>query len=226
MKLLRCSFFVLAFSSLFFSFFYHITTYKSRLVFLFNVSSYHPFSDRTRRWRRQKRGKQSTAIHHTPSSQSGLWVIARNLRVYLIIRSQIRNTLTDGDDVEIPLNDVFFNHRTKPRYEHPLSIIFQRIFSNSRTKLLTYFEISFVKVLYISFGKVCLQFIESLDRAILSSRFLSLYQIFWSNISNKHQYQQCWFYRIYWSTKKNAWLNSFYRRYMTSEESGYTLLSV
>lgn len=86
--------------------FYHITTYKSRLAFLFTVSSYHPFSDRTRRWRRQKRGKQSTAIHHTPSSQPGLWVIARNLRVYLIIRSQIRNILTAGGDVEIPLNGV------------------------------------------------------------------------------------------------------------------------
>ena len=106
MKLLRCSFF---FTSFFFGvlpalfsprFFYHITTYKSRLVFLFNVSSYHPFSDRTRRWRRQRRGKQSTAIHQsTPSSQSGLWVIARNLRVYLIIRSQTRNTLTAGGDV-------------------------------------------------------------------------------------------------------------------------------
>lgn len=102
------------FSLLFFIFFYyfflvpfyHITTYKSRLAFLFTVSSYHPFSDRTRRWRRQKRGKQSTAIHHTPSSQPGLWVIARNLRVYLIIRSQIRNILTAGGDVEIPLNGV------------------------------------------------------------------------------------------------------------------------
>lgn len=122
MKLLRCSFFFSAVSSssflfifffiFYFSFyfflvpFYHITTYKSRLAFLFTVSSYHPFSDRRRGWRRQKRGKQSTAIHHTPSSQPGLWVIARNLRVYLIIRSQIRNILTAGGDVEIPLNGV------------------------------------------------------------------------------------------------------------------------
>ena len=102
-------YFLFSFFFFFFFFlvpFYHITTYKSRLAFLFTVSSYHPFSDRTRRWRRQKRGKQSTAIHHTPSSQPGLWVIARNLRVYLIIRSQIRNILTAGGDVEIPLNGV------------------------------------------------------------------------------------------------------------------------
>lgn len=81
--------------------FYYITTYKSRLVFLFTFPFYHPFSDRTRRWRRQKRGKQSTAIHHTSSSQSRLWVIAKNSRVYLIITSSLRNIWTPSSGAEI-----------------------------------------------------------------------------------------------------------------------------